>query len=126
MDKSLVRTDKAPTPGPYSQAVRVGKTIYVAGFVAFDPSTRKVVPGGIREQATRVMESIKVVLEAAGASMKDVVKTDVFLTDVKDYAIMNDVFKSYFPVGPPARVTVGVKLPFPELLIEMDAIAVTQ
>jgi 2-iminobutanoate/2-iminopropanoate deaminase len=123
MDKLIIRTDKAPIPGPYSQAVRVGNMIYVAGFVAFDPATKKIVPGGIREQATRVMESIKAVLETAGASLKDVVKTDVFLANMGDYAIMNEVFKTYFPASPPARVTVGSQLPFPELLIEMDAIA---
>ncbi|MEM2841504.1 MAG: Rid family detoxifying hydrolase [Candidatus Bathyarchaeia archaeon] len=125
MVKEIIRTEKAPIPvAPYSQAVKAGGVIYVSGFVAFDPKTGKVVPGGIKEQATQVMENIKAVLEAAGSSMRDVVKTNVYLTDMKDFAGMNEVFKQYFPTEPPARVTVGVKLPLPELLIEIDAIAV--
>jgi enamine deaminase RidA (YjgF/YER057c/UK114 family) len=70
------------------------------------------------------MENIKAVLEAAGSSMKDVVKTTVYLTDTKDFAGMNEVFKQYFPVDPPGRVTVIVRLPLPELLVEVDATAV--
>ncbi len=124
MEKVVIRTDKAPIPiAPYSQAIKAGGVIYVSGFVAFDPRTGKVVEGGIREQATQVMENIKAVLEAAGSSMKDVVKTTVYLTNLEDFKEMNEVFKAYFPTNPPARVTVGVKLPLPELLIEIDAIA---
>ncbi|MBS7622091.1 Rid family detoxifying hydrolase [Candidatus Bathyarchaeota archaeon] len=124
MEKIVIRTEKAPIPiAPYSQAIKAGGVIYVSGFVAFDPRTGKVVEGGIREQATQVMENIKAVLEAAGSSMKDVVKTTVYLTNLEDFKVMNEVFKMYFPTDPPARVTVGVKLPLPELLIEVDAIA---
>jgi 2-iminobutanoate/2-iminopropanoate deaminase len=124
MEKVVIRTEKAPIPiAPYSQAIKAGGVIYVSGFVAFDPRTGKVVEGGIKEQATQVMENIKAVLEAAGSSMKDVVKTTVYLTNLEDFKGMNEVFKTYFPTDPPARVTVGVKLPLPELLIEIDAIA---
>ena len=130
MDKVIIKTDKAPvTTAPnstrpiYSQAVKAGGVIYVAGFVAFDV-TGKLVPGEIKEQTTQVMENIKAVLEAAGSSMADVVKTTVYLKDVKDFAGMNEIFKTYFPEDPPCRVTVGVTLPLPELLIEIDAIAV--
>ncbi|MEM3017693.1 MAG: Rid family detoxifying hydrolase [Candidatus Bathyarchaeia archaeon] len=127
MEKVVIRTEKAPIPiAPYSQAIKVGDVIYVSGFVAFDPHTGKVVEGGIKEQATQVMENIKAVLEAAGSSMKDVVKTTVYLTNLDDFKGMNEVFKTYFPTDPPARVTVGVKLPLPELLIEIDAIAYTR
>lgn len=130
MDKVIIRTDKAPVTKAqnsmrpiYSQAVKAGGVIYVAGFVAFD-ATGKLVPGEIKEQTTQVMENIKAVLEAAGSSMADVVKTTVYLKDVKDFAGMNEVFKTYFPEDPPCRVTVGVTLPLPELLIEIDVIAV--
>jgi 2-iminobutanoate/2-iminopropanoate deaminase len=130
MNKGIIRTDKAPvTKSPdstrpiYSQAVKAGGVIYVAGFVAFD-ATGKLVPGEIKEQTRQVMENIKAVLEEAGSSMADVVKTTVYLKDVKDFAGMNEVFKTYFPEDPPCRVTVGVTLPLPELLIEIDAIAV--
>jgi len=124
MEKIVIRTDRAPIPvAPYSQAIKAGGVIYVSGFVAFDPRTGKVVQGGIREQATQVMENIKAVLEATGSSMKDVVKTAVYLTNMEDFKVMNEVFKTYFPTNPPARVTVGVKLPLPELLIEIEATA---
>jgi 2-iminobutanoate/2-iminopropanoate deaminase len=123
MDKVIIKTDKAPIPAaPYSQGVKVGNTVYVAGFVAFDKNG-KLVPGGIKEQTTQVMENVKAVLEAAGSSMKDVVKTTVYLTDTKDFSGMNEVFKTYFPVNPPGRVTVIVKLPLQELLVEIDTIA---
>ena len=130
MEKIIIRTDKAPVTKPpdstrpiYSQAVKAGGVIYVAGFVAFD-ATGKLVPGEIKEQTTQVLENIKAVLEAGGSSMADVVKTTVYLKNVKDFAGMNEVFKTYFPEDPPCRVTVGVTLPLPELLIEIDAIAV--
>jgi len=127
MEKTIVRSSGAPIPiAPYSQAVKVDKTIYVSGFIALDPQTGKVVPGGIREQTIRVMESVKAVLETAGSSMTDVVKTNVYLTDMGNYAAMNEIFGKYFPDNPPARVTIGVQLPLPELLIEIDAIACTR
>jgi len=124
MDKVVIETDNAPKPGgPYSQGVKVGNTIYVAGFVAFGPKTGKVAPGGIKEQATQVMENIKAVLEAGGSSMKDVVKTTVYLTNENDFTGMNEIYQKYFQADPPGRVTVIVKLPLPELLIEIDTIA---
>ncbi len=127
MDKNVIQTDKAVKPGgPYSQGIKVGDTVYVAGFVGISPETGKVVEGGIKEQATQVMENIKAVLEAGGSSMSDVVKTTVFLTRMEDFSGMNEVYKTYFPNDPPVRTTVGVKLPLPELLIEVDVIACTK
>lgn len=127
MDKIVIQTDKAVKPGgPYSQGIKVGDTFYVAGFVGISPETGKVVEGGIKEQATQVMENIKAVLEAGGSSMSDVVKTTVFLTRMEDFSGMNEVYKAYFPNDPPVRTTVGIKLPLPELLIEIDVIACTK
>jgi len=124
MDKIVIQTDKAVKPGgPYSQGIKVGDTIYVAGFVGISPETGKVIEGGIKEQATQVMENVKAVLEAGGSSMSDVVKTTVFLTRMEDFSGMNEVYKAYFPSDPPVRTTVGIKLPLPELLIEIDVIA---
>jgi len=124
MDKIVIQTDKAVKPGgPYSQGIKVGDTIYVAGFVGISPETGKVVEGGIKEQATQVMENVKAVLEAGGSSMSDVVKTTVFLTRMEDFGGMNEVYKAYFPNAPPVITTVGVKLPLQELLIEIDVIA---
>jgi len=124
MDKIVIQTDKAVKPGgPYSQGIKVGDTIYVAGFVGISSETGKVIEGGIKEQATQVMENVKAVLEAGGSSMSDVVKTTVFLTRMEDFSGMNEVYKAYFPSDPPVRTTVGIKLPLPELLIEIDVIA---
>ncbi len=126
MDKLIISTENAAKPGgPYSQGIKVGDTIYVAGFVAIDPKTGKIVPGGIKEQAKQAMENVKAVLEAAGSSMKDVVKTTIFLTNIEDFSDMNKVYQEFFPTDPPVRTTVGIKLPLSELRIEVDVIART-
>ncbi|MFY9611609.1 MAG: RidA family protein [Blastocatellia bacterium] len=122
--KRKVLTSKAPKPlGPYSQAIVTGNTIYVAGQGAFGPDTGQLVSGGIEEQTTRTLENIKAVLEAAGASMDDVVKVNVYLADLGDFAKMNEVYKRYFSEDYPARATVGVKL-LGTMQIEVECVAV--
>jgi len=122
--KRKVMTSKAPSPiGPYSQAIIAGDTIYVAGQGAFNPPTREIVSGGIEEQAARTLENIKAILEGAGASMDDVVKVNVYLADLGDFAKMNEVYKRYFKEDYPARATVGVKL-LGTMQIEIECIAV--
>jgi len=135
MKKVIIKTDKASNfrenepsdsllrKGLFSSAIKVGNTIYVSGFVAINPRTGKLMPGGIKEQATQVMENIKAVLEAACSSMRDVVKTTVYLRNTEDFSAMNEVFKAYFPIDPPTRTTVGVKLPKEDLLIEITVVA---
>lgn len=123
--KRKVLTSKAPSPiGPYSQAIIAGDTIYVAGQGAFNPQSREIVSGGIEEQTARTLENIKAILEAAGASMDDVVKVNVYLADLGDFAKMNEVYKRYLKEDYPARATVGVKL-LGSMQIEIECVAVT-
>jgi reactive intermediate/imine deaminase len=126
MDLQPIETDRAPIPrGPYSQAIRAGETIYVAGQVPVDPGTNQIVVGDAAAQARRVFENIKAILEAAGASMDRVVKTTIFLVDVNDFAAVNAVYAEYFTGTLPARSTVAVAaLPGGGAKLQVDAIAV--
>lgn len=113
MSKRIVRTENAPDAiGPYSQAVVAGGFVYTAGQLALDPGTGQLVPGDVRVQTKRVMENIKAILESAGSSLANVVKTTVFLRDMNDFGAMNEIYGSYFQEEPPARSTFQVaKLP---------------
>ncbi len=124
MSKRIIRTEEAPAAiGPYSQAVVANGFVYMAGQVALDPHTEQLVPGDIRIQTRRVMENVKAVLEAAGSSLDKVVKTTVFLRDMNDFGIMNEIYGSYFREEPPARSTIQVaKLPR-EAAIEIETVA---
>jgi len=125
--KTAISTKDAPAAiGPYSQAIRVGDTLFTSGQVALDPHTGNLVPGGIVEQTTRVLENIKAVLAAAGIDMIHVVKTTVFLKDLKDFAAMNEIYARYFaPAGvvPPARSTIQVAALPKDALVEIECIA---
>jgi 2-iminobutanoate/2-iminopropanoate deaminase len=127
MSKAIIATSGAPAAiGPYSQGVRVGNLIFTAGQIALDPATQQVVAGGITEQTTRVLENLKAILEAAGSSLAQVVKTTVFLKDLKDFAAMNAVYGAYLgPEGvtPPARTTVEVARLPKEALVEIEIVA---
>ena len=104
MNKQIISTESAPAAiGPYSQAVKTGDVVYLSGQIPLDPATGKMVEGDITVQAERVMENLKAVLEAAGSSMDNVVKTTVFLADLGDYAAMNAVYGRYLGGSPPAR-----------------------
>ncbi len=125
MVKEVVYTEKAPKPiGPYSQAIKVGNTIYLSGQIPIDPSTNKVISGDIVTQTKRVLDNIKAVLEAAGFSLEDVVKVTVFLKDLSLFNRFNEVYSEYFKNRPPARTTVEVSNLPKGVLIEIDAIAV--
>ncbi|MCS7145373.1 MAG: Rid family detoxifying hydrolase [Aigarchaeota archaeon] len=122
--REVVFTERAPKPvGPYSQAVKAGGWIFVAGQVAVDPATGKVVEGDVRAQTRRVLENLREILAAAGASLRDVVKVNVYLVRPEDFAAMNEVYREYFPEGPPARTTVAVKMVNEAFLVEIDAVA---
>jgi 2-iminobutanoate/2-iminopropanoate deaminase len=125
--KQSVSTMNAPAAiGPYSQAVRIGNVLYSSGQVALDPASGVVVPGGIAEQTTRVIENLKAVLTAAGASLAQVVKTTVFLKSMGDFAAMNDVYGKYFAgdgAVAPARSTVEVARLPKDALVEIEVIA---
>lgn len=126
-EKTAVSTSGAPGAiGPYSQAVRIGNFLYASGQIALDPATGQLVPGAIAEQTTRVLENIKAILSAAGADLAHVVKTVVFLKDMKDFAAMNEVYARYLaPDGAvkPARSTVAVAGLPKDALVEIEIIA---
>jgi 2-iminobutanoate/2-iminopropanoate deaminase len=122
--KSIVHTENAPKAiGPYSQAVRTGSMVYTAGQVGLIPSTGELVPGGIEAQTRQVLSNLKSVLEAAGSSLGDVVKTTVFLADMNDFGKVNAVYAEYFPQNPPARSTVAVAALPKGALVEVEAVA---
>jgi 2-iminobutanoate/2-iminopropanoate deaminase len=109
MEKDVIQTENAPgAVGPYSQAVRVGSFVYTAGQIGLDPSTGKMVDDDIEVQTERVLNNLKAVLQAAGSSLSDVVKTTVFLLDMGEFTAMNGVYSSFFSDKPPARSAVQV------------------
>ncbi|MGE5604740.1 MAG: RidA family protein [Bacteroidota bacterium] len=119
--KEIIKTG-LPANVPISQAVRAGELIFVSGQVPVDPDTNEFVNGDITCQTKIVLERIERILEAAGSSLKDVVKVTVFLTNINDFAEMNQVFKEYFPVDPPARSCFEIKLAI-DAKVEIEAIA---
>ena len=122
--KQIISTKNAPAAiGPYSQAVRAGDLLFVSGQIPVDPATGEVVEPTIQAQAKRSLENVKAVLEAAGGSLDNVVKTTVFLKNMDDFVEMNRVYQSFFQADCPARSAVQVaKLP-KDVLVEIEAIA---
>lgn len=122
MPKQAIQTRQAPTPvGPYSQCLRAGDYLFVAGQGPLDPATGQVVGETIEEQTARTLENIKAILEAAGATMADVVKTTVHLSDLSLFSRYNAVYGKYFPDPKPVRTTVGSQLL--GIIVEIDVIA---
>jgi 2-iminobutanoate/2-iminopropanoate deaminase len=125
--KKIISTEHAPAAvGPYSQAVRVGKVLYTAGQIPMDPSTGRLVEGDIAAQTEQVVSNLRAVLEAAGTSFKNVVKTTVFLKDMADFGSMNTVYGHYFGKNSPARSTVEVAALPLGAQIEIEAIAIVK
>jgi 2-iminobutanoate/2-iminopropanoate deaminase len=122
--KKIIFTEKAPKAiGPYSQAVEINGILFVSGQVPINPSTGKLIEGGIKEQTEQVMKNIGAILEAAGFSFSDVVKSTCLLSDMANFAEMNEIYGSYYPENSPARAAYGVvKLPL-GALIEIETIA---
>ncbi|MFT3755043.1 MAG: RidA family protein [Pseudoxanthomonas sp.] len=109
MSRTIINTTSAPAAiGPYSQAVKVGNTVYFSGQIPLDPATGNVVGGGIEAQARRAFDNLKAVAEAAGGSLDKIVRTGLFLTDLADFAVVNGVMQEYFSAPYPARSTVQV------------------
>ena len=125
MKKKVIQTEKAPKAiGPYSQAIQAGNFLFLSGQIPLDPKTGELVKGDIREQTERVLENIKGILESQGLRMENVVKITIFLKDLGNFNLVNEVYATYFPSLPPARSTVEVsKLP-KNAEIEIEAIAV--
>jgi 2-iminobutanoate/2-iminopropanoate deaminase len=126
-NKTVIATKDAPAAiGPYSQAVRVGDMLFTSGQIPLDPATGAMSTGNITEQTTRVLENLKAVLAAANLDFPNVVKTTVFLKDLKDFAAMNEVYSRYFAADgaiPPARSTVQVAALPKDSLVEIECIA---
>lgn len=107
--KKVIQTDKAAAPvGPYSQAIRYGDMVYVAGEKGISPETGKIVEGGIAAETRQTLDNVKAILEEAGLSMDDAVRSVVYVTDLSEFGTMNDVYAEYFKVDPPGRTTVEV------------------
>jgi len=122
--KRIIKTNQAPAAiGPYSQAIEVGGTLYVSGQIPLDPQTMKVVEGGIQEQTEQVFKNISAILDEAGYSYGDVVKSTCLLSDMANFKAMNEVYAKYYPENAPARAAFAVKdLPM-GVLIEIETIA---
>jgi len=122
--RERIQTDKAPAAiGPYSQAIRAGGFVFVSGQIPIDPTTGEFVKGGVGEQTERVLQNLKAVLEAAGSSLDKIVKTTVFLADMKEFAQMNEVYAKFFAEAPPARATVAAAGLPREARVEIEAVA---
>ena len=122
--KEIVNTSKAPNAiGPYSQAIKVNKMVFLSGQIAIDPNNQQFIDGDIETQTKMVLDNLKSVLEASGCSLESVVKTTIYLTDINDFSKVNEIYASYFSSGKPARSTVCVAALPKNAKIEIDAIA---
>mgnify|MGYP002735206592 CR=1 FL=1 len=123
MSKTVISTDQAPAAiGTYSQAIKVDSTVYLSGQIPLDPQTMNMVEGGFEAQTVQVFENLKAVAEAAGGSLQDVVKLNIFLTDLANFAAVNEIMARYFTQPYPARAAVGVASLPRDSAVEMDAI----
>lgn len=122
MSKTIISSEHAPAAiGTYSQAVRVENTVYVSGQIPLNPTTMEMVEG-FEQQTVQVFENLKAVIEAAGGSLSDIVKLNIFLTDLGNFAALNEVMARYFSAPYPARAAVGVASLPRDACVEMDAI----
>ena len=119
-----IQTDQAPAAiGPYSQAIKAGGFVFASGQIPIDPQTGEFVAGGIAEQTERVLKNLAAVLEAAGSTLDQVVKTTVFLADMKEFAAMNEVYGRFFTGASPARATVAAAGLPRDARVEIEAVA---
>lgn len=124
--KEVIRTDRAPAPfqgAPYSQAIRFGELVFVAGQLGIDPATGNVVEGGISEQTAQAMRNLEAILEEAGSSLKQMLKTTIYIVDLGDFAALNEAYARHVGNRPPARATLQVAALPSGALVEIDAIA---
>ncbi len=123
--RARVDTDRAPGAlGPYSQAVRAGDWVFLSGQIGLDPATGELVQGGAAAQAERALENLSAVLDEAGLSFADVVRTSIYLVDLNDFSAVNEIYAGCVSEPYPARVTVGVAALPKGALVEVDAVAV--
>jgi 2-iminobutanoate/2-iminopropanoate deaminase len=123
--KKIISTDRAPKAiGPYSQAVVVNGLAFLSGQIPLDPETNELIQGDVVAQTVRVLENMKIVLEACGSSLAQVVKTTVFVKDLGEFATINETYSKYFPENPPARSTVeAARLPR-DVRVEIECVAI--
>ena len=122
--KKVIKTTKAPAAiGPYNQAIQVGNLVYTSGQIPIDPATGNFVEGGIKEQTRQSLHNVKAILEEAGLTMSDVIKTTVFMADMNDFSDMNAVYSEFFPEPYPARSAVAVKTLPKGALVEIEVVA---
>ena len=125
--KTRVQTENAPAAiGPYSQAIKAGGFVYVSGQIPIDPKSGEFVPGGIKEQTEQVLKNLSAVLNAAGSSLEQVVKTTVFLADMAEFAAMNEVYAQFFAGAAPARATVAAAGLPRNARVEIEAVGLVQ
>lgn len=123
MSKSIIQTDNAPAAiGTYSQAVKAGTTVYLSGQIPLVPETMQLVSDDFAEQATQVFENIKAVCEAAGGTTNDLVKVNIYLLDLANFATVNEIMAKYFTKPYPARAAIGIKALPKDALIEIDGV----
>lgn len=123
MSRQIISTDRAPGAiGTYSQAVKTGDTVYISGQIPLDPKTMKVVDGDIEAMIRRVFDSLKAICEASGGGLSDIVKLNIYLTDLANFPVVNEVMSEYFQVPYPARAAVGVSALPKGVQVEMDAV----
>ena len=123
--REIIHTDEAPAAiGTYSQAVRVDNTVYFSGQIPLDPKTMEMVADTIRPQVQKVFENLAAVAKAAGGSLNDIVKLNIFLTDLAHFATVNEIMAEFFQEPYPARAAIGVKQLPKDALVEMDGIMV--
>ncbi len=124
-NKAVIQTEKAPAAiGTYSQAVKVNNTVYLSGQIPLDPASMQMVEGDMRAQIVQVFENLSAVCEAAGGCLKDIVKLNIFLTDLAHFALVNEVMATYFAQPYPARAAVGVASLPRAAQVEMDGVMV--
>jgi reactive intermediate/imine deaminase len=124
-NKATIQTEKAPAAiGTYSQAIKVNSTVYLSGQIPLDPATMQMVEGDMRAQIVRVFDNLAAVCEASGGTLKDIVKLNIFLTDLAHFALVNEVMATYFVQPYPARAAVGVASLPKGAQVEMDGVMV--
>lgn len=123
--KEVLRTERAPAPfqgAPYSQGIRFGELVFVSGQLGIDPATGELVEGGIAEQTTQAMRNLEAILEEGGSSLKQLLKTTIYLTDLADFQGMNEAYGKRLGNQPPARATIQIDALPPGALVEIEAI----
>ncbi len=125
MTRTIIQTDRAPQAiGTYSQAVKIDNTVYLSGQIPLDPESMEIVAGGIEAEITRVFDNLQAVAESAGGSLADIVKLNIFLTDLGNFPTVNEIMARYFSEPYPARAAIGVAALPKGVGVEMDAVLV--